>query len=289
MVFFECACAVSTTTTSTPASRSASTRRILSSPTPTAAPTRRRPFASLHESGKIELLLDVLVRDEPFEAALAIDDGELLDAVLVQNLLRPLEGDPLRGGDEILRGHHLVHLHVVALEEAQVAARENADENAVLRDGKPRDPEFLHHLSRLAHELIGRQGDGVRDHAALAPLHAVDVLGLLHDGEILVDDAHPALAGEGDREARFGHRVHRRGDDRDVETDRAGQPRSRVRFSRENARFAGDEENVVEREPFLDNLGFIHLRRKRRRPFLPPLVLNGPRSGIRYSLHHCNE
>ena len=45
---------------------------------------------------------------------------------------------------------------------------------------------------------IGWQGERVDDHATFAALDFVDFLGLLGDGEIAVDDAHAALAGQRD-------------------------------------------------------------------------------------------
>ena len=52
-----CPCAVSTTRKSTPASTSACARSLASSPTPMAAPTTRRPSASLVAFGNFSLLV----------------------------------------------------------------------------------------------------------------------------------------------------------------------------------------------------------------------------------------
>ena len=60
-----CPCAVSTTRKSAPASASAWARRLPSSPTPTAAPTRRRPSASLLAFGNFSLLLKSLTVISP--------------------------------------------------------------------------------------------------------------------------------------------------------------------------------------------------------------------------------
>jgi hypothetical protein len=79
-------CAVSTQITSQPAAIRASIRASRSPPTPTAAPTRRRPSSSRRQRVGLGLL-DVLDRDEALEAAVAVDHQQLLDAVLVQQLL----------------------------------------------------------------------------------------------------------------------------------------------------------------------------------------------------------
>ena len=64
----------------------------------------------------------------------------------------------------------------------------------------------------------------------------------------------PAGARERDREARLGHRVHRGGDERDVQRDRRGQPRDGGDVVREHVRLRREEKHVVEREPFLAEL-----------------------------------
>ena len=69
-----------------------------------------------------------------------------------------------------------------------------------------------------------------------------------------MEDADAALARERDREPRLGDRVHRGGDDGDAQLDRPCQPRSRRDVVRQHARLGGDEEHVVEREPFLREL-----------------------------------
>ena len=82
----------------------------------------------------------------------------------------------------------------------------------------------------------------------LGALHLVDLGHLILDGQVPVDDAHPALARERDREASLRHRVHRRRDDGDAELDRAREPRARRHLVREDRRLGGDEQHVVERE-----------------------------------------
>ncbi len=67
-------------------------------------------------------------------------------------------------------------------------------------------------------------------------------------------DPHAARTGERDRETRLGHGVHRRGDQRDVQRDRGRQPSDGRDVVREDVRLGGDEEHVVEREPFLAEL-----------------------------------
>ena len=54
--------------------------------------------------------------------------------------------------------------------------------------------------------------------------------------------------------ARLGDRVHRRGDDRDLERDRRRQPRRRGDVVREHRRLGRNEQHIVEGEAFLAEL-----------------------------------
>jgi hypothetical protein len=65
-------------------------------------------------------------------------------------------------------------------------------------------------IGTLGHRGVGGHGDGVHDHPRLRPLHLVHLGDLLLDREVAVDDPETARARERDREARLGHRVHRR-------------------------------------------------------------------------------
>ena len=68
----------------------------------------------------------------------------------------------------------------------------------------------------------------------------------------------PAFLGDGDREAGLGDRVHRRGHERQVEADAAGQARRQVDLARQHVRVRGDEQDVVEGECFLDDAHVRH-------------------------------
>ena len=86
--------------------------------------------------------------------------------------------------------------------EPEVAVREDADEHAVgRRDRHARDAVARHQVERVGHEIVGAERDRLDDHPGLAALDLVDLGDLVLDREVAVDDADPALAREGDREA----------------------------------------------------------------------------------------
>jgi hypothetical protein len=68
-----------------------------------------------------------------------------------------------------------------------------------------------------------------------------------------VHDAEAAFLRHGDRQAGFGDGVHRGGQDRQVETDRAGELRAQISVARQEVGVCRDQEHVVEGECFLEN------------------------------------
>ena len=82
---------------------------------------------------ELDALLDVLDGDQARDAAVAVDDRQLLDAVAVEKPLRLGERRPDRRGDEAASTSSArTRAASRSLLEAQVAVREDADERAVL-------------------------------------------------------------------------------------------------------------------------------------------------------------
>jgi len=78
-------------------------------------------------------------------------------------------------------------------------------------------------FEQIANGGISLDGDRVLDHAGLELLDLAHFGSLLLDGHVLVDDPDAAFLSHGNGEAGFGHGVHRRGNQRDVQLDAAGQ------------------------------------------------------------------
>ena len=83
--------------------------------------------------------------------------------------------------------------------------------------------------------------------------------------EVAVDDADAAGLGHGDGQLALGHRVHGRGDQRQIEGDRAGDARADVGLARHHLGAAGLEQHVVEGERLDDRC-----RRTKGAPCQPP-------------------
>ena len=213
------------------------------------------PLLVLRRVRVLDLLGDVLDGDEALEPPVGVDDRQLLDLVAMEDRLRLLQGRAHRRRDEVARGHQRGdRLRRVRL-EAEVAVREDPDEDALLvGDGHARDPVALHQPERVGDEVAGAQCHGLDDHPRLGALHLVHLGDLVLDGEVAVDDADPTLARERDREPGLGDRVHRRREQRDVQRDSRRESRDRGDVVREDVRLRRKQEHVVEREPLLAEL-----------------------------------
>ncbi len=194
-------------------------------------------------------LQKVLDRNEPDELLVAVDDEELLDAMLMQELLRALVRNARRHGDELFR-HQPRDGLVLVLRETRIARGEDADRMIALDDGHAADVVLAHHAERLAEGLIRSHRDGCDHHAALGALHVLDFARLCGGREVLVEDAHPAGPRHRNRGGRFGHGIHRSADERNVECDASREARLRRDLGREHFAVRRDEKNVVECEAF---------------------------------------
>ena len=174
---------------------------------------------------EVVALGDVLDGDEAAELAVVVDDGQLLDAVLPQDLLGLVERGAHLAGDQRWPAHYGADGLVVVVDEAQVSVGEQTDQSSVVvDDGDARDLVLGHQFEGVVDVAVGGEGDRVLDHPRLRALHPVDLDRLVLDGQVAVDDAHAAGAGQGDGEPGLGDGVHRGRQDGHGETDVGREP-----------------------------------------------------------------
>ena len=173
-------------------------------------------------------LLEVLGGDHAAQLEVLGDHQHLLDAVLVQEVQHFLLVGALADRHEpALRRHHGRDRRVEARLEAQVPVGDDADGAALVHHRHAGDVVGVGDRQHLADGLVRADGDGIVDDAALVLLDLGHLAGLVGGAHVLVDDAHAAFLGEGDRQAGLGDRVHGGGQDRDVQRDAAGHAGSR--------------------------------------------------------------
>ena len=103
-----------------------------------------------------------------------------------------------------------------------------------------------HQRERIAQELRRAHGHRSDDHSALGTLDLLDLTRLIHDRQVLVQNAQAAFARHCDRRSSFGNRIHGRAHERQVQLDLARQARLRVDVLREYVAVRGHQEDVVE-------------------------------------------
>ena len=192
-------------------------------------------------------LFGVLEGQQAGELAVLVGDEELLDPARLHEVLRLVAVRGLGQDGEIVLRHHRVHGGLVRRREAHVAVGDDADDAALLvHHRKTGEPVALGQRTRIAERLVRRQRHRVVDDAALEPLHAADLPGLLLGVEVAVDHADAAGLRHRDRHRGFGHGVHGRGQQRDVERDGFRDTGTGVGSRRQHAAFCGNKQDVVE-------------------------------------------
>ncbi len=206
--------------------------------------------------GICDRLLDVLDGDQADAAVLLVDHQELLDPMLVQQTLGFRLAHALAHGHEPVLGHQLGHLLARVGGKAHVAIGQDADQLAgrrgpsALHYRHAGDAVLLHQVERLRERSLGMDGERIHHHAGFEFLYLPHLRRLFVRLEIAVDDADAAGLRHGDRHVHFRDGVHRRGDDRDVDGDLAGNPGAHVDLRRHHVRKPRFQQHVVEGQRF---------------------------------------
>ena len=93
--------------------------------------------------------------------------------------------------------------------------------------------------------MVFRDGHRVVNHAVLGPLHPAHVGGLLGDGHVLMDDTQAAFTRHGDRRLGLRHRIHRSGQERNVQFDLIGQIGFQLDFLGQHLAAARNQQNII--------------------------------------------
>ncbi len=253
-------CEVSTMTTSTPAAASSATRSSVSGAVPTAAPTRRRPCSSLQARGKSRAFWMSLTVIMPRSRPSASTTSTFSMRCRCRSSSTSSRGAFSRTVTSFSRGVMTFDTGRSSCSSKRMSRWVTMPTTWLPSVGhrQARDAPGAGQGDDLADRRVRAHGDRVLDDAALVLLDAPDLARLVGGGHVLVDDAEPAFLGDGDREAGLGDRVHRRGHERQVEADAAGEARRQVDLAGQHVRVRRDEQDVVEGECFLDDAHFRH-------------------------------
>ena len=208
--------------------------------------------------GVLDLLLDVLDRDQTLEAALLVDHQELLDSVPVEQQLGLLEGGAHRRGDQVFLGHEALDGPIELGAEAQVPVGHDPNQGTVVAyNGDTTNTVFLHTGLGIAHQGICREGDRVQDHPAFGPFDPPHLHGLLVYRHVLVQNPYTPFPGHGNRHAGFGHRIHGCRYNGHIDADVAGKLGGNINFPGQDFAVGGNQEDIVVGEAFSQDLGVV--------------------------------
>ena len=167
--------------------------------------------------------------------SLAVDYGQLLDFVFLQNLCGIVQVGLCGRRHQVLLGHHLVNALVRMTFETQVAVGDNAHQvSFIIDNGYAANVIFMHQFECVAHSLVALDGNRVVNHAVFGTLHDGYLTGLFFDAHVLVNHTDTAFAGNGNGHLRLCHRVHGGSDKGNLQVNVAREFRGKRNFARKH-------------------------------------------------------
>jgi len=73
-----------------------------------------------------------------------------------------------------------------------------------------------------------------------------------------MDDANAAFLGQGNRQGRLGHCIHRRRNQGDIDSDITGQHCAGIGLRGNKVTAGRDQQHIVKSDAFTDNFSIIH-------------------------------
>lgn len=209
------------------------------------------------------MLGDVLDGDQALEFKGVIDHQQALQAVLVEQLLGLFQRGTFAHGDEALaRRHDFAHGHVVAGFKTQIAPGDDAHDLAVVHHRKAAHAQLVRQVADLPHGVLGRDDHRIAQHARFMALDFGHLRGLLLRREVFVNDAHAAFLRHGNGQARFRHRIHRGGQQRQIQADVAGELGGEIGVLGQDLGESWHQQHIVEGERIADQAHGVWLRKK---------------------------
>ena len=150
---------------------------------------------------------------------------------------------------QIVRGHHRGHGRRIIVGKAHIAVRHDTQKLTTLAHHRKAGDAvaFLQRLS-VRKRLVGGQRVWLIDDPGDKAFYPADFTGLTIDVKITVHNAHTARLSHRNRHAPFGHCVHRRAEQRDVQANGLRNPRARVSGARQDARSAWNKQYIIKGE-----------------------------------------
>ena len=217
--------------------------------------------------GKFLSLFDILDGDQSDTAIRTVDHQNFFNAMLVQEAFGLIHADPFAHRDQFVLGHQFMNGLARIISEAHVAIGQNTDQFARpvtgwrFHDRNSGDAVTLHERQGVGKCRLRGNGHGIYDHSTFIFFDPPDVLGLLLDGQILMDHAQATGLCHRNRKAGLRDRVHRGRDQGDGKFDRIGQAGAGINVTGKDFRGCRYQQHIVEGERFANVQGGLLCRR----------------------------
>ena len=153
----------------------------------------------------------------------------------------------------LLRRHNLPDRLIEIGLEAQIAVGNDANDFRAVDHGQAGNPMLADKIDHVPNAHIFGNGDRVLDHPAFEALYLGHLGGLLLWRQVLVNDPDAAFLRYGNGKARFSHRVHGCGHDRDIQGNAFRDSRRQADVTGKNGRVARYQQNVVKSQGLLQD------------------------------------
>ena len=149
------------------------------------------------------------------------------------------------------RGKRLGHLALRVTLLDHVARKQPHQLALAVHHGKRAEgkPLLLNQAQHVPDQLVGRRLDRLLDKTVHVILHAADFRKLLPLRHVVVDQPQSPVERHRNGHARLRHRIHVRGDDRDVQRQPLSQHCVELCLARQDLRVKRRQRHVVERQP----------------------------------------
>ena len=163
---------------------------------------------------------DILDGDQSAELAIFIDQRKFFNFVMTKYVLRLFQCGTFRRNDQIVFRHYLADRHVEIIQKTHVSIGNYTNQVSFrITDRYAGNAEFVHKFVGFIDKIIRRKRKRIGNNAVLVSLNLVYFFRLPFDRHILVDRACTTFARNGDGEISFGHGIHRRAHQRNIQFD----------------------------------------------------------------------
>ena len=182
----------------------------------------------------LDLLLNILDRDQTLEVEIIIDDRQFLNSCLCKDALCLHQSNAFLCSYKILGSHALTNLLAEILLELQITVGDDSHQLTSFCDRNTGDAELAHQLICILECVLRRKEKWVCDDTVLRSLYLIDFFRLSFNRHIFVYNADTSLTCHSDRHAVLRNCIHTSTHQRNIQLDFLGQVSRQIYLIRDN-------------------------------------------------------